>query len=303
MHQVVYQRLRSKPIKEPYFNDTKLDASGYPSCFTDQKMCAALLQLVERVSSRAIWNYLKNGTSTAREALKQFSPTVFKNFKAEYLRDPTAEELERFSSSFEPLGLPGCIGSSDDAGWAWDSCPIGWQGSYTGASKKPTLRMEAVCDDCIYCWHLCFWSPGSKSDMNILYLSKFFQHIHSGAWAPFRPNSMLSGMVFTLSYELTDGICPDWRVFVKTYTNPWNQKQNTFSKQQEAVRKGIERFFWRALPAGPHASSAGQLVLQGGPDRHRGGVRLHARFDGDGAQGRLHRHPHGACGCRRGGGR
>jgi len=33
-------------------------------------MCAALLQLVEGTSSRAVWNNLKIGTSMANEALK-----------------------------------------------------------------------------------------------------------------------------------------------------------------------------------------------------------------------------------------
>jgi len=206
-------------------------------------MCAALLQLVEGVSSRAVWNYLKIGTSTARDALKQFSRAVVKHFEAEYLRDPTAEELERIASEFERLGFSGCIGSLDCAGWAWDSCPVGWQGNYTGASKKPTLRMEAVCDDYLYCWHLGFGIPGSKNDLNILYSSKLFQRIRSGAWPPVRPNSIFSGMVLTWFYYLTDGIYPDSRVFVKTYKNPRNKKEKTFGKQQEAVRKGIERFF------------------------------------------------------------
>jgi len=85
MPKVVYERLRVELIKEPYFDETKRDAAGYPSCFTDQKMCAALVQLVEGVSSRAVWNYLKIVTSTAREALKKFSRAVVKHFKAEYL--------------------------------------------------------------------------------------------------------------------------------------------------------------------------------------------------------------------------
>jgi len=35
-------------------------------------MGAALMQLVDGVSSRAVWNYLKIGLFTATESLKQF---------------------------------------------------------------------------------------------------------------------------------------------------------------------------------------------------------------------------------------
>jgi len=76
-------------------------------------MCAALLQLVEGTSSRAVWNYLKIGTSTANEALMQFSCSVVKHFQAEYLRKPNAMELRRIASEYEALGFPGCIGCLD----------------------------------------------------------------------------------------------------------------------------------------------------------------------------------------------
>jgi len=41
---------------------------------------------------------------------------------------------------------------------------VGWHGYYKGAPKKPTHRMEAVCDDYIYFWHLNFGVPGSKKN-------------------------------------------------------------------------------------------------------------------------------------------
>lgn len=79
-------------------------------------MCAALLQLVEGTSSRAIWNNVKSGTSTASEALKLFCRMVVKHFKADFLRRPNAEDLQRIASEYEELGFPGCIGCLDCAG-------------------------------------------------------------------------------------------------------------------------------------------------------------------------------------------
>lgn len=76
---VVYERLRQELVKDPHFHKTSTDAAGQ-SCSTDQKMCAALLQLVEGTYARAVWNYLKIGTSTASEALEQVCRMVVKHF-------------------------------------------------------------------------------------------------------------------------------------------------------------------------------------------------------------------------------
>jgi len=240
---VVYERLREELVKEPYFIETTTDAAGFQCCSTDQKMCAALLQLVEGTSSEAVWNYLKIGTSTANEALKQFSRSVVKHFQAEYLRKPKAVELRRISSEYEALGFPGCIGCLDCAGWEWESCPVGWQGNYVSAGKKPALRMEAVCDDYPYCWHLGFRIPGSKNDLNILYASNLFRSIRQGLWPPSRPQTTIAGFSLSWFYYPTDGVYPDWRVFIKTYKHPKNRKKKNFGKQQEAVRKASERLF------------------------------------------------------------
>jgi len=243
MSRDVYERIRSELIKDSYFDETRRDAAGCPPCSADQKMCAALLQLVDGVSSRAVWKYLKIGSSTATESLKQFSRSVVHHFKGEYLRDPSADELQGIAAEYEVLGFPGCVGCLDCAGWEWDACPVGWHGNYKGAAKKPSLRMEAVCDDYLYCWHLNFGVPGSKNDLSILYASSLFQRIRQGSWPPSQPKSTIAGMALTWFYYLTDGIYPDWRVFVKTYKTPRNKKEKTFGKQQESVRKAIERFF------------------------------------------------------------
>jgi len=114
------------------------------------------------------------------------------------------------------LGFPGCIGYLDCAGWECDACPVVWHANYKGAAKKPTLRLEAVCDDYLYCWHLNLGVPGSKNDLNILYASSLFQRIRQGSWPTSQPKSTIAGMALTWFYYLTDGIYPDWRVFVKT---------------------------------------------------------------------------------------
>lgn len=103
--------------------------------------------------------------------------------------------------------------------------------------------MEAVCNDCLYCWHLGFGTPGSKNDLNILYASTLFRSIRLGSWPPSQAHTNTAGFSLMWYYSLTDGIYPDWRVFIKTYKNPKSRKERDFGKQQEAVRKAFGRFF------------------------------------------------------------
>lgn len=42
--------------------------------------------------------HLKIGTATSNEALKQFIRVVVKHFKAEFLKNPTASELEQIAA-------------------------------------------------------------------------------------------------------------------------------------------------------------------------------------------------------------
>ncbi|XP_057779992.1 uncharacterized protein LOC130998594 [Salvia miltiorrhiza] len=48
---------------------------------------------------------------------------------------------------------------------------------------------------------------------------------------------------YTSGYYLTDGIYPNWPVFVKSPTHPTDPKGKRFKVMQEAARKDIERAF------------------------------------------------------------
>ncbi len=46
-----------------------------------------------------------------------------------------------------------------------------------------------------------------------------------------------------MAYYLTDGIYPDWALFMKTILEPSSIKKQHFSEQQEARRKDVEHGF------------------------------------------------------------
>jgi Plant transposon protein len=54
---------------------------------------------------------------------------------------------------------------------------------------------------------------------------------------------MIGTLPLTWYYYLADGIYPRWRIFIASITNPRTAKEAAFSRQKEAVRKGVERVF------------------------------------------------------------
>lgn len=50
-------------------------------------------------------------------------------------------------------------------------------------------------------------------------------------------------IITIFGYYLSDGIYPEYSTFVKTFTDPIDQKRKYFKKKQESSRKDIERAF------------------------------------------------------------
>ncbi len=48
---------------------------------------------------------------------------------------------------------------------------------------------------------------------------------------------------YDMGYYLTDGIYPDWALFMRTISEPSNIKQEHFVEQQEAKQKDVEHCY------------------------------------------------------------
>jgi hypothetical protein len=116
-------------------------------------------------------------------------------------------------------------------------------GDVKGKEKKKCVRLEAMCDDFLYISHIIFGSPRAINDLNILNSSDHFHRIRTGRWPPMRPEKMIWTLPLTRHHYLVDGIYPRWRRFITSITNPCTDKEVAFSRQQEAVRNGVERVF------------------------------------------------------------
>ncbi|XP_057785635.1 uncharacterized protein LOC131003170 [Salvia miltiorrhiza] len=265
MSRELFLRIVNALEVDPHFQQ-RPDAIGHLSFSPIQKCTAAVRQLAYGTAADCCDEYLCIGETTALECLKKFCKAVVRIFGGTYLRRPTAADVQRITTMHEAChGFPRMLGSLDCMHWGWKNCPVAWHGAYTrGDQGEPTIILEAVASQDLWIWHALFGVAGSNNDINVLHQSTLFNDVLAGHEAAV--HFLANNSHHTRGYYLTDGIYPDWPVFVKSFQFPNDEKKRRFKVMQEAARKDVERAFG---------------VLQARWDE--GGNA--SNFDGDGGEG------------------
>jgi hypothetical protein len=125
--------------------------------------------------------------------------------------------------------------------WPWRNCPSSWKGQFRGRNKHPSLIIEAVASYDLWIWHVYFGMPGSKNDINVLHRLDVFSDYVRGRATPV--SFEVNERTYDMGYYLADGIYPNSAAFVKTISDPMEQKTQHFAARQESERKEIERAF------------------------------------------------------------
>nr|XP_043626018.1 protein ALP1-like [Erigeron canadensis] len=218
----------------PYFQ-TRYDRAGRRGFAGVQKCTSAIRQLTYGVNNDFLDEYLQMSERTSRESCLNFCVGIREFYGARYLRRPTPSDLQRIYDVHEQVvGFPGMIGSIDCMHWPWEMCPAAWRGTYTsGHVGRPSLILQAVASNDLWIWNAYFGQQGSHNDINVFESSPILEEIKG--------------------YYLGDGIYPEYATFVKTFSDPIDEKRRHFKKKQESARKGIERAFgvlkkrWKVL--------------------------------------------------------
>jgi Plant transposon protein len=170
-------------------------------------------------------------------------PSLVTVFGTKYLREPTATDINHIETRFRAVGFPGCIGCVDCAGWFWRSAPKSRQGSLIDNDGKPCLRMEVICDLCLWVWSFQFGFAGMFNDLNILAASEHFQRILAGQFPTLMPTYRIAADEFRWYIFLADEIHPRWKIFLQSTREPPTEKQKQFALLHEGVPKSLERVF------------------------------------------------------------
>ena len=137
-------------------------------------------------------------------------------------------------------GLMGCL---DCMHVYWRTCPVAWQGQFSGKEEQPSLVLEGVADYNCWFWHSFFGCAGTLNDINMWDRSPLLRSFLDGSFETVDFEFSVSDTVFKQLYFLVDGIYPELSIFVKTVSVPLNNLQQRYSKWQEGARKSVERAF------------------------------------------------------------
>ncbi|XP_021758406.1 uncharacterized protein LOC110723364 [Chenopodium quinoa] len=149
--------------------------------------------------------YVRISQSTARVALQRFCAGIIDQFRTEYLRNPTTDDLARILHQNELRGFLGMIGRIYGYG-------------------IPSLVF-----------------PDLVNYLNVLYRSRVFDEVLHGRAPPV--NFTVNDHEYNMAYYLADDIYPKWATFIQGITHPQLQKDKMFADHQAAARKDVEKAF------------------------------------------------------------
>ncbi|CAM6084263.1 unnamed protein product [Calypogeia fissa] len=241
MRKSVFFKIHDKLVEHvPYFVQ-RPDAVGSPGLSSIQKVTAALRMFCYGIAADGVDEYVRISESTATAAFKQFANGVVELFGDEYLRHPTKEDVVRHMEINTRRGWPGMFGSLDCSHWVWRNCPVALQGQFRDKDGENSIILEAIATQNLWIWHAYVGVPGSNNDINVVDRSPLLVDLLNGVM----PDMFfhVNGHEYNMYYLLTDGIYPDYSIFVKTISQPGNPKHTNFACKQKGARKDVERCF------------------------------------------------------------
>nr|GEW16500.1 protein ALP1-like isoform X1 [Tanacetum cinerariifolium] len=151
-----------------------------------------------------------------------FSSRNKASFEYEYLRKPTQTDIEKlYAYHEEKHGFPG-------------------MGDY---GSDPFILLEAVASQDLWIWHAFFGVAGSNNDINVIRQSPLLNDLKEGK-AP-DVAFVANDVHYKWRYYLTDGIYPEWSVFIRSISHPGahDTKRIRYMQAHEAARKDVKRAF------------------------------------------------------------
>jgi hypothetical protein len=244
--QLMMEDVMAKGVK---FYNISTNRHGNPASSLQARLLLPIKTLAYGVPPHAFADYFQMSLQFAHECCKQFDRAIKKCYMKEFLRLPTAQDLEAICKLHKQIHrVDGMFGSLDCSHTYWKNCPKGWQGSYKGKETKPSIILEGICDYHLFFWHASYGYAGTLNDINILNLSPFHERMLDGTFdrleedAGVVPYNILEEQ-FNKLFILVDGIYPRYSRFVKGIKEPIGLQEKDYTKWQEGARKDIERAF------------------------------------------------------------
>ena len=243
-----FQRLMNDIVSaDIHFYKQAKAGDGSVGASLEAKLLLPLKCLAYGVPPHTFQDYFQMSQTLARDCCINFDRTVKLLYQSEYLRTPTEEDLKSLLKLHRHQhGTDGMFGSLDCMHTYWKNCPKGWQGSFQGKEKRPSIVLEAISDYHLWFWHASYGYAGTLNDLIILNMSPFLQSLVDGSFIEREKGVVpyeIAGSEFQYCFILVDGIYPPYSRFVRSIPEPIGERQKAFSGWQESCRKDVERAF------------------------------------------------------------
>jgi len=145
----LFKRIADAVTAYDDFFKQKRNSAGKKGCHPYQKCLAAIKMLATGCSADSLDREFRMSAALIMKSLTLFIRAVVHLFKDEYLRHPTAQEIQELLQEAEKRGFPGMIGSIDCMHWVWDKCPVPW---YMMLAIPLTVSCFSCCCTCPGSW-------------------------------------------------------------------------------------------------------------------------------------------------------
>ncbi|KAJ9541025.1 hypothetical protein OSB04_027531 [Centaurea solstitialis] len=263
MSRRLFLRIVNDLDREVDFFKQHWDARGVKGFSPLQKCASAIRQLAYGSASDAFDEYLRMSETTSRDCLDHFCKGIIYLYMRQYLRKPTATDVQAIYALHEQThGLPGMLGSIDCM-HCLENRIVEPRNPHSLQIRNATLCFVyflPVFDPyatfryrtlAVYKIKLDFrlktrtfrakQVPGATNDIIVVNQSPIFNDLFENK----APDSsfVVNNTHYNHGYYLADGIYPEWTTFVKAFRYPVEEPRVHFKKRQESARKDIERTF------------------------------------------------------------
>lgn len=255
--QILMEDVMNDPQLEFYHKQS--DPLGRMIASVEARLLLPLKTLAYGVPSHTFIEYFQMSKEMARECCRMFDRSMQTLYKNEYLRIPTAEDLQGMNTLHQhQYGVPGMMGSLDCSYTHWKNCPKAWQVSSKGNEEKNSttiksyIVMEALCDYHLWIWHISYGYAGTMNDLNILNQSPFLKAMTNGDLDKLEEQAQtvpynIGDEEFKKMFILVNEIYPEYNRFVQGIQWPMNsqqqQQQQHFTDCPNGTRNDIARAF------------------------------------------------------------
>ncbi|KAG7336608.1 plant transposon protein [Nitzschia inconspicua] len=232
------------------FYQPKTNLHADDQCSLEAKLLLPIKTLACGVPCHTFIDYFQMSRQYARECCLQFDIVMKQLYAKEYLRFPTADDLQSIIKLHKNVhkvdGLFGCI---DCTHIPWKNCPKAWADSRTDTtSSSPSILLEAIVDHNMFFWDMSFGYTGNEGPLSVLTDSSVLQKMADGTFHDLEQQAnvlpfTIKDQQFTKGFMLADNMYPKCSRFAMPVDDPTTDKELKYTEWQQSSKKDVDRAF------------------------------------------------------------